>query len=92
MFPSVPVLGIFTKLDQRETRVMAALLRHDPSGPVPTNSWVKQKSAEFVRGLEIEFRKLPYPPASFISIGSEYILPSSNFDLVLKAASSRHAK
>ncbi|KAF9507714.1 hypothetical protein BS47DRAFT_281392 [Hydnum rufescens UP504] len=67
----VPVVGIFTKLDGRRTKVEIEVL-----GPAPSPSdfhdqaqVVDQKVAEFVNGLETRFRKEQYPPAGFIGVG-----------------------
>ncbi|KAF9520024.1 hypothetical protein BS47DRAFT_1336318 [Hydnum rufescens UP504] len=69
---SVPVIGIFTKLDGRETKIMTEVL-----GPAPKPSdfldrapEVEQKVAEFVNGLETQFRNQPYPPAGFLTVGN----------------------
>ncbi|KAF9519593.1 hypothetical protein BS47DRAFT_1158118 [Hydnum rufescens UP504] len=69
---SVPVIGIFTKLDGRKTKVMAEVL-----GPAPSPSdfldcarEVEQKVAEFVEGLETQFCKQQYPPVGFIRVGN----------------------
>jgi len=68
---SVPVIGIFTKLDGRRTKVEIEVL-----GPAPSPSdfldcaqEVDQKVAEFVNGLETQFRNVRYPPAGFIRVG-----------------------
>ncbi|KAF9506468.1 hypothetical protein BS47DRAFT_1333835 [Hydnum rufescens UP504] len=69
---SVPVIGIFTKLDGRRTKVEIEVL-----GPAPSPSdfrdhaqEVDQKVAEFVNGLETQFRNEQYPPAGFIRVGN----------------------
>ncbi|KAF9505100.1 hypothetical protein BS47DRAFT_1354342 [Hydnum rufescens UP504] len=69
---SVPVIGIFTKLDGRRTKVEIEVL-----GPAPSPSdfrdraqEVDQKVAEFVNGLETQFRNERYPPAGFIGVGN----------------------
>ena len=72
----MPVIGIFTKLDGRELKVMDAVLGPNPSPsdfihPPPE---VEEKVAEFINGLETHFRKEQYPPATFIRVGSMYIL------------------
>jgi hypothetical protein len=73
---SVPVIGIFTKLDGRETKVMNAVLgpAANPSDFLDRATEVQQKVAEFVNELERQFRNQQYPPAGFISVGSVYIL------------------
>jgi len=65
------VIGIFTKLDGRKTKIMTEVL-----GPAPAPSdfldrapEVEQKVAEFVNGLETQFRNQRYPPAGFLSVG-----------------------
>jgi hypothetical protein len=74
--PSVPVIGIFTKLDGRETKMMNVVL-----GPTPSPSdfidrapEVEQKVAEFINGLKTLFQEQRYPPSAFIGVGSMYIL------------------
>ncbi|KAF9504586.1 hypothetical protein BS47DRAFT_1355000 [Hydnum rufescens UP504] len=69
---SVPVIGIFTKLDGRETKVRSAVLEPTagPSDFLARAPEVKQKVAEFVHGLETEFQKEQYPPAGFARVGS----------------------
>ncbi|KAF9507491.1 hypothetical protein BS47DRAFT_1333233 [Hydnum rufescens UP504] len=69
---SVPVIGVFTKLDGRRTKVEIEVL-----GPAPSPSdfrdraqEVDQKVAEFVNGLETQFRNERYPPAGFIGVGN----------------------
>ncbi|KAF9504980.1 hypothetical protein BS47DRAFT_1354519, partial [Hydnum rufescens UP504] len=59
---SVPVVGIFTKLDGRETKVMSEVL-----GPDPSQSDFLDL-AEFVNGLETQFRDHQHPPAGFIRV------------------------
>jgi hypothetical protein len=73
--PSVPVIGIFTKLDGRMDIVMDAVL------PNPSRSdylhppqEVEDKMAEFIDGLERKFRNQLHPPAAFVSVGSMHIL------------------
>jgi hypothetical protein len=74
--PSVPVIGIFTKLDGRETKVFNEVVGPDPSPSdfLDRTPEVEQKVAEFVNGLETQFRDQRYPPAGFIRIGSMYTL------------------
>ena len=79
--PSVPVIGIFTKLDGRRTKVEREVL-----GPAPNQSdfldraqEVDQKVAEFVNGLETQFRNERYPPAGFMRVGSMYTLSKQQF-------------
>ncbi|KAF9507251.1 hypothetical protein BS47DRAFT_1333382 [Hydnum rufescens UP504] len=69
---SVPVIGIFTKLDGREMKVMNAVLgpAANPSDFLDCATEVQQQVAEFVNGLESQFRNQQYPPAGFISVGS----------------------
>ncbi|KAF9502641.1 hypothetical protein BS47DRAFT_1370123, partial [Hydnum rufescens UP504] len=69
---SVPVIGIFTKLDGRETKVRSAVLDStaSPSDFLARVAEVKQKVAEFVHGLETEFQKAQYPPAGFARVGN----------------------
>jgi len=55
---------------------MTAVLGPNPSlsdflHPPPE---VERKVAEFVDGLETQFRNQPYPPAAFIKVGSMYDL------------------
>jgi hypothetical protein len=76
VYPLVPVIGIFTKLDGRETKMMSEVL-----GPAPNPSdfldrapEVQRKVAEFMDGLETQFQKQQYPPAGFIRVGSMYAL------------------
>ncbi|KAF9505330.1 hypothetical protein BS47DRAFT_1354043 [Hydnum rufescens UP504] len=73
---SVPVIGIFTKLDGRETKVRTALLDHtaSPSDFLACAPEVNRKVAEFVDGLQTEFQKEQYPPAGFARVGSMYTL------------------
>jgi hypothetical protein len=78
---SVPVIGIFTKLDGRRTKVEIEVL-----GPAPSPSdfrdraqEVDQKVAEFVNGLETQFRNERYPPTGFIRVGSMYTLSKQQF-------------
>jgi hypothetical protein len=79
--PSVPVIGIFTKLDGRETKVMSEVVGPDPSQSdfldcVPK---VEQKVAEFVNGLETQFQDHQHPPAGFIRVRSMYTLSEPQF-------------
>jgi hypothetical protein len=72
----VPVIGIFTKLDGRETKVMAAnstLLSSETDflNPPP---WVRQKINEFVDDLERKLKDLEHPPGAFIRVESMCIL------------------
>ncbi|KAF9506069.1 hypothetical protein BS47DRAFT_1399828 [Hydnum rufescens UP504] len=73
---SVPVIGIFTKLDGRETKVRSAVFDStaSPSDFLGRVAEVKQKVAEFVHGLETQFQKERYPPAGFARVGSMYTL------------------
>ncbi|KAF9505474.1 hypothetical protein BS47DRAFT_1353917 [Hydnum rufescens UP504] len=73
---SVPVIGIFTKLDGRETKVMSTVLDStaSPSDFLDRVPEVKQKVAEFVHGLQTKFQKAQYPPAGFAGVGSMYTL------------------
>jgi hypothetical protein len=73
--PSVPVIGIFTKLDGRMDIVMDTVL------PNPSRSdylhppqEVEEKVAKFIDGLERKFRNQLHPPAAFVSVGSMCIL------------------
>jgi hypothetical protein len=77
----VPVIGIFTKLDGRKTKVEIEVL-----GPAPSPSdfrdraeEVDQKVAEFVNGLVTQFRKEEHPPTGFIGVGSMYTLSKQQF-------------
>jgi hypothetical protein len=72
----VPVIGIFTKLDGRKTKIMTELLgpASEPSDFLTRAPEVEQKVAEFVNGLETQFRNQRYPPAGFLRVGSMYIL------------------
>ena len=72
----MPVIGIFTKLDGRELKVLGTVLGPNPSPsdfihPPPE---VEQKVEEFINGLETQFRKQQFPPTAFIRVGSTYIL------------------
>jgi hypothetical protein len=68
-FPSVPVLGIFTKLD----RLMEIL------GPI-TDSRAEQDAANIVQRLEtVLLRRMPHPPAAFIQLRGEYIPSQCQF-------------
>ena len=74
--PSVPVIGVFTKLDGRETKVMAAFFGPDPSPsdflhPPPE---IHQGTTQFVEELETKFRKLPHPPTAFVRVRSTCML------------------
>jgi hypothetical protein len=72
--PSVPVIGIFTKLDGRETKVMSEVLGPDPSQSdfLDCTPKVEQKVAEFINGLKTQFRDCLHPPAGFITVKSMY--------------------
>ena len=77
----VPVVGIFTKLDGRRTKVEREVL-----GPAPNPSdfldcaqEVDQKVAEFINGLETQFQIKSYPPAGFVRVGSMYTLSKQQF-------------
>jgi hypothetical protein len=76
MYPSVPVIGIFTKLDGREMKMMTEVLDPDPSPSdfLDCAPEVKQKVAEFIDGLETQFQKQQHPPAGFIRVRSMYTL------------------
>ncbi|KAF9520045.1 hypothetical protein BS47DRAFT_1387663 [Hydnum rufescens UP504] len=69
---SVPVIGIFTKLDGRETKERSAVLdpTASPSDFLARATEVKQKVDEFVRGLKIQLQKERYPPAGFACVGN----------------------
>ena len=74
--PPVPVIGIFTKLDGRLAKARTAVLGPNPSRsdylhPPPE---VEEKVAEFIDGLEAQFREQPYPPVAFVRVGSTYNL------------------
>jgi hypothetical protein len=75
-YPSVPVIAIFTKLDGRRTKVMAAnlTLLSSSSDFVDPPPWVQQKVTEFVDELERKFKSLEHPPADVIKVESTYIL------------------
>ena len=72
----MPVIGIFTKLDGRETKVIAAdpTLFSSTSDFLNPPPWVRQKINEFIDGLEGKFKDLEHPPAAFIKVESMYIL------------------
>jgi len=68
---SVPVIGVFTKLDGRLAKARTAVLGPNPSRshylhPPPE---IEQKVDEFIDGLEKEFRNQPYAPFAFIRVG-----------------------
>ncbi|KAF9509661.1 hypothetical protein BS47DRAFT_1348963, partial [Hydnum rufescens UP504] len=69
---SVPVIGIFTKLDGRKTKIMTEVLgpASEPSDFLACAPEVEQKVAEFVNGLETQFRNQRYPPAGFLRVGN----------------------
>ncbi|KAF9503468.1 hypothetical protein BS47DRAFT_1356164 [Hydnum rufescens UP504] len=69
---SVPVIGIFTKLDGRKTKIMAEVLgpASEPSNFLDRALEVEQKVAEFVNRLETQFRNQRYPPAGFLRVGN----------------------
>ncbi|KAF9507790.1 hypothetical protein BS47DRAFT_1321037 [Hydnum rufescens UP504] len=69
---SVPVIGIFTKLDGRKTKIMTEVLgpASEPSDFLARAPEVEQKVAEFVNGLETQFRNQRYPPAGFLRVGN----------------------
>ncbi|KAF9520439.1 hypothetical protein BS47DRAFT_1387458 [Hydnum rufescens UP504] len=73
---SVPVIGIFTKLDGRRTKVEVEVLGPSPSPPDFLNCGqeVEWKVAEFINRLEMRFQKQKYPPAGFIRVGSMHTL------------------
>jgi len=68
---SVPIVGIFTKLDGRRTKVEMEVLgpAATPSDFINRADEVDQKVTEFVNGLETRFRRERYPPADFIRVG-----------------------
>ncbi|KAF9516299.1 hypothetical protein BS47DRAFT_1483996 [Hydnum rufescens UP504] len=67
---SVPVIGIFTKLDGREMKVLNEVVGPDPSQSdfLACARKVEQKVAEFVNRLETQFRNHRHPPAGFIRV------------------------
>ncbi|KAF9509619.1 hypothetical protein BS47DRAFT_1396668 [Hydnum rufescens UP504] len=69
---SVPVIGIFTKLDGRKTKIMTEVLgpASEPSDFLARAPEVEQKVAEFVNRLETQFRNERYPPAGFLRVGN----------------------
>jgi len=78
---SVPVIGIFTKLDGRRIKVEIEVL-----GPTPSPSdfhdraqEVDREVAGFINGLQTQFRNEQYPPAGFIEVGSMYTLSKQQF-------------
>ncbi|KAF9507558.1 hypothetical protein BS47DRAFT_289612 [Hydnum rufescens UP504] len=67
---SVPVVGIFTKLDGRRTKVEIEVLgpRPSPSDFCDRAQEVDQKVAEFVNRLEARCWNERYPPTGFIRV------------------------
>jgi hypothetical protein len=81
MHPSVPVIGIFTKLDGREMKVMGEVLSPDASQSdfLDCAPKVEQKVVQFINDLETQFRDCQHPPASFIRVRSMCILAKLQF-------------
>jgi hypothetical protein len=72
----VPVIGIFTKLDGRRTKVMTSVLGNTPNlsdilSPPPQ---VEQGITGFIGDLEKKFKDTEHPPSAFIKLESTYFL------------------
>ncbi|KAF9511203.1 hypothetical protein BS47DRAFT_1395344 [Hydnum rufescens UP504] len=69
---SVPVIGVFTKLDGRETIELVNLLGADPSPSdiFQSHSRVQQRTTNFIEELQTQFQRLPVPPTAFIRLGN----------------------
>lgn len=67
---SVPILVIFTKLDERETNEQETLLGSDPhpSGISNSHPSAERDATKFVQRHEGALGRLPYPPAAFIEL------------------------